>query len=319
MIISPYLGVYDQPVYNILKEIKTDIPIIMLTKFSDFVFDEKFYDLDKYILADYLENGANSWDLSETLLFGKNAEKFSKCHTDQWQKFDDFIKNQPPKIYFKRELLSKDVGGNIYPTDFACILPEYPIQTKEQFDKRPIDLINWWGYSHEIRRMFHGECFINAVKRNRAVIDNLSSLGEGMKDERKLWISTFVPHYARYDKFELMKVNEMAKISVSMPGAGLKCFRHAEASANAVMLMRDDHIAWSYDWRHNENCIKFSTGNDMDSIRGLNGAWEAIEAIETALENKNLYDIYVEGIKNCNKYRLENYCRNYIEPIINNA
>lgn len=102
MIISPYKDNFiDAPVYNILKEIKTDIPIIMLTKFSDFVFDEKWYDLDKYILCDFLENGANSYDLSKTLLFGKDVDGFKQVQTEDWQKFHQFVKDRQPIVYFK--------------------------------------------------------------------------------------------------------------------------------------------------------------------------------------------------------------------------
>lgn len=318
MIISPYLnGFVDQPVFNITKEIKTDIPIIQLTRFGDFVFDDKFYDLDKYILCDFLENGANSYDLSKTLLFGKDIGGFKQVETEDWQKFHQFVKDKAPVVYFKRELLTKDVGGNIHTIDFACVLPEYPIQSKLEFDNRKIELINWWGYSHEIRRIFQSHVFLNAVKRDKVIIDNLNYLPYELDDKRKIWISTFTPHYARYDKLQLMEVNGMAKISVSMPGSGICCFRHTEASANSVMLMRDDPIEWSYSWEHNKNCIKFQRGNTLDDIRGINGAWEAIEAIEEALQNPMLYDIYVACVENCNRYRLDRYCREYLEPIIN--
>lgn len=69
------------------------------------------------------------------------------------------------------------------------------------------------------------------------------------------------------------------------------------------MMKRYDDLAWSYEWQHNRNCIEAVPGKE-------------IETIEKALENRNLYDIYLEGVATADKYRPINYNPNYIERII---
>lgn len=317
MIISPDKnGHLDAPTYNLLKEISIDVPIVLMCGWDNYEFDKRLYDLGEYVLCDFSELGANSWALDQTMLWGKNADYFRQPKNPEWQKFDDFVKQHPPNLYFKRELLNEDRVANVHPINFPCIHPKYEVQSKVEFENRPIDLFNSWGYSHELRRVFHGEVFLNAVKRNRAVIDNFSHLEQEIKDKRKKWVSVFTPWHSRLPMDYVLNVQGASKLSISLPGAGVHCFRHAESPVNSVMVMRDDPIAYSFEWQHNINCIKFPVGKDMDSIRGLKGASEAIEAIETALENPDLYDIYKAGMDNCDKYRVERYCKEYLEPLI---
>lgn len=318
MIVSPDLkGTIDGPTYEFIKEI--DVPgvaIVPMNGFSDYTFNPELYKLNDWVLIDMSELGANSLDQKNTLLWGRNAELFERTQNEEWKKFDNFVKEKQPILYLKRELLIKDMSDNIHPIDFPSFLENYPIQTKQEFDARKIDLFNFWGYSHELRRMLHGEIFINAVHRDRCVIDNFAHLDEELKDHRKKWVSIFTPWYARFPMEQVMYVNGLSKLSVSSPGAGCKCFRHTQVSANSVMVMRNDPMAWSFPWQSNFNCIKFPVGEDMESIRGLKGASEIIEIIETALENKDLYDIYRAGVENCDKYRIKNYATNYLEPLI---
>lgn len=317
MIISPdKKGTLDAPTYNLLKEVKTDIPLVQINVFTDYEFNAELYNLDKWVLVDFSELGANQWDLRETLIWGKNSELFNYSKGEEWQKFDQFVKEKPPIGIFKRELLKKDKTENILPINFPCYWQIPPPNSKTDFENRKLDVFNVWGYSHELRRMFHGECFVNAVKNNKCIIDSFSNLEHELSDNRKKWLSVFTPHYARQDMNYVLGIQAMSKLSVSLPGAGVHCFRHSESPINSVMVMRDDPIAYSFEWKHNFNCIKFSVGTDIESIRGLNGAKEIFEAIEEALQNPNLYDIYLEGIKNCEKYRIDKYCTEYIEPII---
>lgn len=309
-------GTLDAPTYNLLKEINVDIPIVQINTFSGYEFNPELYNLDKWVLADFLELGANSWDMSHTLLFGKNSELFKQTHTDEWRKFDEFVKAKPPALYLKRELLIKDFKDNIHPISFPCFWDVPTIQTKDEFNSRVLSVFNSWGYSHELRRMIHGEIFINAVKRNRAVIDNFSHLEEEIKDQRQKWVSVFTPHHSRLPMSYVLSVQGMAKLSLSLPGAGVVCFRHSEASINSVMVLRDDPIAWSFPWVDNVNCIKFPFSYDMDNIRGLVGVQDVIERVEKALIDPNLYDIYVAGVNNCLKYRVDKYVSEYLEPLI---
>jgi hypothetical protein len=317
MIISPDAkGKMDAPVYNILTEVSSPIPIIPITAFSDFIFDEKLYDLKEWVLADYMELGANDWDRKETLLWGVNSQKFNKAQSEEWVKFERFVQKRPPKVYFKRELLLKDMGGNVYPIDFAAFSKLEEVQTKEQFYARPISILNIWGHSHELRRATHGNFFLNSTNKGYGVVDNFYHFERAIKEYSNIWATICVPHYARLPMNEVFNVQGQSKLSISLPGAGCKCFRHSEASVNSVMVMEDAGLAWSYDWKDGVNCIMFPGGKDMEEIKGLKNSWRVIDAIETALENPNLYEIYLKGIENCRKYYLPEYAKNYIEPII---
>jgi hypothetical protein len=320
MIVSPCKsGQLDPPVDYLLREVDVSVPMVQTSAFytyPDYTFNEDLYRLDKWVLVDFGELGANRWDMKHTFLWGKNGDDYLNINKNEWAKFNEFVRNKPPVVYFKRELLSKDFGGNVHPISFpgywAC-----PVQTKQEFDARPIDVFNSWGYSHELRRMLHGEIFINAVRRNRTVIDNYAHLEQELRDHRKKWVSVITPHYARMPMSRILEFQGQSKLSMSLPGAGITCFRHTEACVNSVMVMRDDKLKWSYGWTHNVNCIKFPVGEDMDSIRGMNGAKEAIESCEEALQNPELYDIYLAGVETCEKYQIKNYVTNYIEKIIN--
>ena len=114
MIVSPDVtGNVDPIVMNIVRAINTDATIVPITKLNDFKFDESLYNLDKYVLVDFIENHWN-WDMADTLLFGNNRDRFDYLvGGEEWKKFDDFVKAKPPAIYFKRELLKKDVTENI--------------------------------------------------------------------------------------------------------------------------------------------------------------------------------------------------------------
>ncbi len=318
MIISPdKKGTLDAPTMALLKEVKTDIAIVPMNAFSDFEFNEELLKLDKWVLADYSELGANDYDRSETLLFGRNSERFKRTDSVEFKKFDEFVKNNPPIVYFKRELLKNDFIGNVHPIDFPCFHPIEQIQTKEQFEKRGIEVFFYWGHSHESRRALHGNIFLNSAQKGYGVIDNFYHIERGMTEYKKVWVTIQTPHYARIPMEQVVFINGHAKLSVSMPGAGAKCFRMAESSINSVMVMQDDKMQYSFPWIDGVNCIQSPLSNEHAEIRGLKNQWVVIEAIEKALSNHNLYDIYLQGVENCDKYRVDRYCKEYIEPLIN--
>lgn len=305
MIVSPdKKGNIDGVVYSIIKNIESCIPIIPVTILSDYEFNPELNNLGKYILLDYCEYGWD-WDRSETHFFGKNTERFAdKFAGEEWKKFDSFVKNKPPLFYCKRELLKDGFDKDIYPVEFPCFQASYPIVTKEEFDKRPIEVFFSWGHSHESRRILHGEIFINAAKKGYGVVDNFTHFNESIRDYEKIWASIYSPYFARIDMGTLLYIQGQSKLSVSLPGAGVKCFRHAESPINSIMVLQEDDLLWSYDWVDGVNCIKIPKGGN------------AIEVIEKALQRNDLYEIYLEGVKTCQKYMLDNYVENYIKKII---
>jgi hypothetical protein len=97
----------------------------------------------------------------------------------------------------------------------------------------------------------------------------------------------------------------LSKVSISPPGAGLRCFRHGESPINSIMAMPKMELAWSYEWRDLVNCIEYNEGNATDSIQEyLN------------LTGDTLYQIYRAGVENAKNYYLPSYVKNYLEPTI---
>ena len=83
------------------------------------------------------------------------------------------------------------------------------------------------------------------------------------------------------------------------------------------MVMRDDNLAWSYEWEHGINCIKIPLDiHNFEEIKGREKQWKAIETIEKALKKDYLHEIYLNGLKTAQKYYLPNYIREYVNPII---
>lgn len=309
MIISASSVSYDPPSANVIKNIVSDIPIVLVTRVENFTFnEEELNGLWKYVLIDFSEYGWN-FDLTVTgtHFFGDNTLFFH--HFDdspEWEKFDKWIASNPPEIYFKREILKDDVTETRIPIDYPYYLESIPIQTKEEFDNRPLSVMNFFGRSHEGRVRLHSEIWSHSSKRGYSLCDNLYHVNQFLKLEQgEKWASFHTPHFHRLDLSQILIASGFSKISIALPGAGFKTFRNSEISANSVMLMWENELAWSFPWVHNENCIQCKPG-------------EEIKAIEEALANPNLYEIYVNGVANLNKYQTSNYTK-YLESIIKEA
>jgi hypothetical protein len=269
------------------------LPLLPVTRVEGFEFNEELYSLKDYILLDYSEL---FWfcENTETHLFGVNTEKFNDVFRgEEWVKFDNWVKDNPPKLYLKRELLKQDVSDTIISMDYPAWHNPYPIEDREQFNQRPISCFFYWGRSSEYRVRFHADVW---TKSNAAVCDNLFYLQLFLQEEShpKKFVTVNVPHYARQPIENILKVNGLSKLSVSMRGSGRKCFRHAESPTNSVMITEENNLAWQFDWVDGVNCIKFNE-------------WNIFHVIEAALSNPNLYDIYVEGVNTANKYHHTQY------------
>ena len=302
-IISPDKNLQIDPVvFDIIKHIKSEIPIVPITRVENFQFNPDLLNLDRYILIDMEELGWD-WDMQSTHFYGRTP--YLTLENDEWETFDHFVRDRQPLLYFKRELLSKDVRKNISPIEFPAFNPIPEPQTKEEFNKRLLQVSQIWGLSHEGRKRIHGQVWQDAGKHNYIVCDNVLNVNAFLNREThpNKWLSAYVPWYARYEMSTVLGITGTSKISTSWAGAGRKCFRHTEASVNSVMAMWDDGIEWTYPWIDNVNCIKCEEGKEIDTIA-------------EALRNPYLYDIYREGIKTAELYHLPNYIK-YIESKIN--
>ena len=306
VIVSDSNGRTDGTAYEILKLIPANIPIVIVARCEGFIFNDALLLLDKYVLIEFLEYG---WDWKYNIhQWGVNTQDFDFMQGIEWQKLDDFIVNKPPVITFKRELLKSEKTEKLLPIEYPCLNPIPETVTKEQFESRFLQVAFTWGLSHEGRKALHANIWFNAGKYGYNVCDNLYYLNAFLEHEKnpKKWFTANVPHYSRLPIKQIINVTGNAKISLSPAGAGRKCFRHMEASMNSTMLMWEDEIAWTYEWEHNANCLISKEG-------------EEIETIQQALNNPDLYEIYLAGVENCRKYELNTYINNYILPAIEKA
>lgn len=137
------------------------------------------------------------------------------------------------------------------------------------------------------------------------ICDNIYYVEGFLKHESnpKKWVSCQIPHYYRIDISQILGINGMSKLSLSPPGAGRFCFRHAESPVNSVMVLFDDEMAWSYPWEHGVNCVKINEFNEVEEIAN---------ALRT-----DLYKVYLNGVEHIKNYQHSNYINNYLLKEIN--
>ncbi len=295
--------------YNFLQNVNVDIPIVLVSRVEDLQLNEEILKLDKYVLIDYVENGWD-WSMKYGHKWGENTDKFPEVfRSEDWKLFDEFVKNNPPVITFQRELLQKDVTDKLVPIVYPCMLPPVDIQSKEEFDRRPLNVFNTWGLSHEARKWLHGKIWWKSSRFGYAVCDNIWDLKKFLENESNpdKWFTANIPHYSRLPMKDIIMLNGISKLSISIAGAGRSCFRHAESPVNSTMLMWEDDLAWHQnDWVHGVNCFKCDEGTEIQA------AWDAYH-------NENLYEIYKVGVETVDKFRVERYAKEYVEKLINNA
>lgn len=302
VIIADKNGGIDSAYHTLVKHIKSDTPIVMVSWSENFVFNEELLNLKEWVCCCFCEYG---WDvqLTESHIWGKNSEKFSRYYNGDWVKFDNWVKENPPKIFFKRELLKKDVTDRVVPIDYPCVVPEWDIDSFDTFNLRPIQCFQYWGRSSEHRLRIHAEILTHSYKKGFQACDNVYFIDGYLRNESgEKWVTLWMPHYYRIDISNLMVINNASKLSLSWAGSGFKCFRTLEAPVNSVMVMHKNDYAFAYDWNET-NCILVEHGKE-------------IEGIEAALSNPNLYDVYLKGVATCKKYQVNRYILEYISPIL---
>lgn len=311
MIATPDInGQMDGSVLRIASGINSPYPIVPITRIEGFKFNPDLLSLDKYVLLDYSELYWNS-ENTDTHLFGKNTSDYPEQFPgDDWKRFDDFVKEQPPVIYFKRELLNKDRSDFIHPIDYPCWVEPPPVQSKDDFNKRPLEVFFFWGRSHEERVRLHSDIWSNSSRNGASVNDNIYQIQNFLAEESnpKKWVTLYMPHYSRIDISNLLGINGLSKLSVSLFGAGRKCFRTTgESPVNSLMVMQKSESCYTYEWEHGVNCLMFPE-TKVD-----------VTLLDEFLKRDDLYEIYCKGVETVNKYKIHDYVNNYILPIINKS
>lgn len=285
-----------------------DVIAIPITTVADFEFNEKLNDIKKpYVLLDYTELEWNYFDNGEpTMLFGQNA-KDCRWLKENWHPFSDFVRDHPPAVYFKRELLAKDVTDKVKPIDWPCVLEIPKIQTEAEFNARRYEVLFVWGYSHPSRPRLHADIFRGMANYGIDVVSTIEQyFKRPVSNGARAWASIYSPYYDRAPMSIIAMMQQDAKIGVSLPGAGRKCFRSAEAPVGSIMAAPSlDGLAWSYPWEHSENFI---------------GLWNCSEDnfdwLNKYVRELSLYPIYLAGQETIRKYQTKTYIENYINPLI---
>lgn len=301
------LGRTDSVFHTYNERLIPNIPIVLVSWVEGFIFNDALLELKDYALICMCEYGWNV-EITDSHIWGQNTgEGVGSYRGEEWLKFDNWVKENPPKIMLKRELLKKDVTDKIQPIEYPTIINEIPIQTEEEFNSRPINVFQYWGRSSEERLRIHGEIWLHSYKKGFQVCDNLYYINQYLTNESgEKWITLWIPHWARVDANELMKINNMSKLSLSWSGSGFKCFRTGEAPTCSIMVMhkKAKDYAWSFDWNET-NCILVEQGKE-------------IEGIEEALKRTDLYEVYKNSYENSQNYFIKKYIP-YLTNLINNA
>lgn len=313
-ILHPDANRYDPPGVDSVKQCpgrvetmdEADVIFICEARFDGFKFDDSLNNITKpWVLFSWSEFG---WDnpMHTSYLWGKDRLSHPSFQTPEWDKFDKFVRHNPPRMVFQRELLQSDVSDRVQPMDYLNWLPVYGNDTKEDFLARPLDISFNFGRSSETRMWFHGAVFQNAGRFGYDVVSEFSHVEKEIGYGGRKWLSVHSPHYARIDAREVQKINRKALITVVLEGAGRKTFRLGECCADGVMAIPINDLACAYPWTH-ENSIPL--GKMAHPEQGSN----AVKTISDALMDRNrLYQIYCAAMENSLNYQPIDYMRRHV-------
>lgn len=289
MIVSPDKnGLVDPTARKSLYAFLPDLGIdyVPVSYFPGFIFQPPT--TGKYILFDYLE----------------------PCgQMPEYDKFWAWTADNPPALTFRRELNQNEATSLLRPLEWPCYLPPEPIQTKAEFDARPIQVLFIWGFSHPSRPLLHAEMFKAMTTHGIEVISSWDELEARQGNfPPRTWVSIHVHHSVRKPIEYVMKWQRQSKITVSCWGNGKKSFRSTEAPVNSIMALPEDNLAWSYPWKHADNCIRLYGDNFF--------MW-----LENASDpaHGDLWYYYRNGQESIDKYRSVRYVNEYIVPTIGSS
>ena len=129
---------------------------------------------------------------------------------------------------------------------------------------------------------------------------------------------------------DILHAQSMSKISVSLNGCGVKCFRHSESPVNSLMALQDNVLEWTYPWteensillppkRHSSsNILPGQLNSDLTEWENLDTVLSIRMLIRLLNNPRHIYSKYVLGVENCRKYLLKNYIP-YLKSIIENS
>ena len=122
------------------------------------------------------------------------------------------------------------------------------------------------------------------------------------------------------------KEQEKSKICISVEGGSYKMARHHEITLNSVVAIHPYDYEYSYPWVDGNNCIVLPYDGDTSPFKngGIErGEWYrymgspdvslCVEKLKYYINNVDeLHGLYLNSIKTANKYRPDNYYRDYV-------
>lgn len=287
------------PIVNSLAE--ADAIIVMCVCHSGFKFNHALNGLvgkKPIVIVNMLEFGWQYNHDRDNVLGHDYCVPCADFGNADWGTLNLWVQESSPLFQFHRELRKVDASDKIIPIDFCAHLPKQPLDSKVAFDARPYQVFNSWGYSHPNRARVHGDIFRAMGDSNINVIDGYEKLGgNAFSWPARTWLSVFTPHWLRKPMSEVLKYQSQSKISISLYGAGWKCFRTSEAPENCIMAQQNNSLAWSYEWDES-NSIRLNEPNEVADLLG-------------AVERTDLYDVYLASQNTIDKYRSQAYVRDY--------
>jgi len=305
-----------------------------ITHMNGWDFNEEEFNRIKskrFIIFDFTEYGWSNVNVQH--IYGRSDGKYDHLFSNKnYLKLNKALKDVDIRVYFKRELPKALWTPLIQPIEYPCLFENTYIEPVENYINRPIDIFFNWGWSNPSRPSLHAAFYRMAEELNFSVVSDIRHVQGEKRDHpnRPLVLTQFTPHHSRFSMNDILRAQSMSKISVSLNGCGVKCFRHEEAPVNSLMALQDNVLEWTYPWNE-ENSIVLppkrhsSSGILPGKLSEDLTEWENLDAdlsvrmLMRLLNNpKHLHSEYVMGIQNCQKYLLKNYIP-HLKSIIQNS
>lgn len=297
---------------------KADYVALAITHIKGWEFDSKEFERIKhkpFVVFDFTEYGQDVKSLAH--IYGENTESYLyRFEEKNFIDLDKALKQVNIKCYFKRELPQNIIINTyypIYPIEYPALdYCNYNVDTLEEYNNRPIDIFFNWGWSNVSRPKLHAAFYELAEQFNYRIISNhLHLVNEKKENPNGLMVfSSYTPHHSRMDMNSILEIQKISKISVSLNGCGVKCFRHSESPVNSLMALQENELEWTYEWNETNS---ISLPNEKDSP--IIDCRRSIEKLIFLLRESNLYDRYVKGVENNKLYKQKTYINELLKRI----
>lgn len=280
-----------------------DVVIVIASSAShhnEFEFNKTLYSITKpVVVLDMMEYYGRSTD-GKTHLFGQNHDDAWNLHSnDEWIKLHNWLKDRPPILYFKRELYSGEASDKVLAVEWPCTMQTWAIEDKKNFDSRPLEVFFNWGWSNFSRPLLQGQIFTECQRLGYEVISSFDHIDVKLNSGTRKWVAIHSPDTHRRHLNEIALRQSQSKMSISLPGAGVKCFRSTEHFVHTVPVKLQDGMSWSFPWVHGQNCLNLS----------VDGVWP--DQLNQFL-GLDLHGIYVQAQELAKRYSVDRYATEYI-------